>query len=169
MSAPDRLSREERPWWRDAPTLVAVVGLLAALVFNTVGVWLQVGQSEQARENTALALLTSLNGLAHQAEGQITGVREAFCSGSPPTPRDEAALIEAAQNYDYLAWLFNADEIGVPLAREYWTPSMLETYELMAQQGLPATQERFRELRRFKFATPRREWVNPADGCERLR
>ena len=169
MSAPDHLSRADRPWWRDAPTLVAVVGLLLALGFNTVGVWLQVGQSEQARENTALALLTNLNGLARQAEGQITGVREAFCAGNPPTTRDNEALIEAAQNYDYLAWLFNAEEIRVPSSRDYWEPSMLEAYELMAVQRLEVAQKRFRELRKFKFATPRSRWVNVADNCEAAR
>jgi hypothetical protein len=165
MSAPDQVTRAARPWWRDAPTFVAVVGVLVALVFNTVGVWLQVGQSEQARENTALALLTNLNGLARQAEGQIAGVREAFCAGDPPTPRDEAALMEAAQNYDYLAWLFNAEHIRMSSARDYWAPSMLEAYELAALQQLTTAQKRFPELREFKFATARPKRVKPGAIC----
>ena len=142
---------------------------MLALAFNTVGVWLQVGQSEQARENTALALLTDLNGLARQAEGQITGVREAVCAGNPPTPRDNTALIEAAQNYDYLAWLFNAEEIQVPSARDYWEPSMIEAYDLMGVQRLDVAKERLRELREFKMATPRSRWVSVADNCEAAR
>jgi hypothetical protein len=170
MSSPDPLSRAERPWWREAPTLVAVVGLLAALVFNTVGVWLQLGQAEQARENTALALLTQLNGLARQAEDRITGVREAICAGNPATPRDDSALIEAAQNYDYLAWLFNADHIRMQSASDYWAPNMLEAYELAVQQhGLPTAQKRFPELNDFKFAIPKSEWVRLDKSCKAVR
>ena len=71
------------------PTLVAVVGLLVTLMFDTAVVWLQLGQSKQAQEDTALGLLTQLNSLARQAEAQLTGVRNATCRGDPIKPETE--------------------------------------------------------------------------------
>jgi hypothetical protein len=147
-----------KPWWREVPTLVAVVGLLITLVFNTAGVWMQIGQSEQAQQDTALSLLTQLNGLAHEAERQLADVRESFCRGDPANSQDEEALVEAAQNYDYLAWLFNDRHIKLPSARRYWSSSMITTYELADIQDHDMAQQRFANLRRFKFATPRSAW-----------
>ena len=165
MSAQVPLTPPDRPWWKDVPTLAAVVGLFIALVFNTVGVWLQVGESQQAGEDTALALLTQLNGLARQAEGDISGARVAFCKGRPLKAQDEAALMKAAQYYDYLAWLFNSDHIRMASARRYWAPSMIETYELAAVQRLTTAQKRFLDLRRFKFETPKEQWPNARAYC----
>jgi hypothetical protein len=148
----------KRTWWRDIGTVIAVVGLLVTLGFNTGGVWMQLAQSEQAQDDLALGLLTNLNGIAHQAERQLAGVRSSLCDGRVASTKDEAALIEAAQNYDYLAWLFNDGHIDMPSARRYWSASMITTYELVAIQDIDMAQERFGNLRRFKFATPRKEW-----------
>ena len=153
----------DRPWWRDIPKLVAVNGLLITLAFNTAGVWMQLGQSKQAQEDLALGLLTILNGIAHQAERQMAGVRGLLCDGRVANAKNEAALLEAAQNYDYLAWLFNDRHINMPSARRYWSASMITTYELVAIQDVEMAQKRFTNLRRFKFATPQREWP-PALG-----
>ena len=162
------MSGEARKWWREVPTLVAVIGLLVTLMFNTAGVWLQLGQSEQAREDTALGLLTQLNGLARQAEAQLTGVRAANCKGDDLKRTDRAALIEAAQYYDYLAWLFNAKHIDMAAARRFWAPSMIETYELVTLRADRVERKRFANLRRFKFDTPEKQWPPPpGSDCER--
>ena len=98
----------------------------------------------------------------------MTGVREAWCNGDAINPRQKAALMEAAQYYDYLAWLFNAEHVSMQSARRYWAPSMLETYELAALQQISIAQKRLIELREFKFATPKSERPTPesiAAGC----
>jgi hypothetical protein len=147
-------------------TLIAVLGLVVTMVFNTVGVWQGVAQTKRDRVASELGLLTQLNGLARQAEGRLTGVRESVCSARRPRPRDGAALIEAAQYYEYLAWLFNAGHVTMSDARRYWAPSMIQTYELFATIGLTEARRRFPELNAFKLATPRDEWPPlPADDC----
>jgi hypothetical protein len=113
-----------------------------------------VRQSAQAREDTALALLTQLNGLARQAEGQMINARLAKCEDELLSPEAIAAMMEAAQYYDYLAWLFNAGHIDMPSARSYWAPSMVETYEFAAQEKLSVAQKRFPHLRKFTRSTP---------------
>ena len=159
------MKSSDKPWWREVPTLVAVVGLLVTLGFNTAGVWMQIGQSERAQQDTALSLLTQLNGLAHEAERQMADVRASFCRGDPASTEDELALVEAAQNYDYLAWLFNDRHITMTSARRYWSASMITTYELADIQDHDMAQKRFANLRRFKFATPRSAWP-PSVGEE---
>jgi hypothetical protein len=160
------MKSSEKPWWRQVPTLVAVVGLLITLVFNTAGVWMQLGQSKQAQQDTALGLLTQLKGLAHEAERQMANVREALCKGDPANPKDKVALVEAAQNYDYLAWLFNDRHIEMPSARRYWSASMITTYELVAIQDIEMAQKRFTNLRQFKFATRKSAWPpEPGEDC----
>jgi hypothetical protein len=151
---------------RDITTLLAVLGLFVTMVFNTVGVWQYVAQTKRDRVASELGLLTQLNGLARQAEGRLTGVRDAVCSARRPKPRDGAALIEAAQYYEYLAWLFNAHHVTMREARQYWAPSMIQTYELFATLGLTDARRRFPNLNTFKLATPRAEWPPlPAEDC----
>jgi hypothetical protein len=157
VPAPHTVNPPERPWWRDVPTFAAVAGLFVALVFNTAGVWLQVGQTAQTREDTQLGLLTQLNGLARQAEGQMTDARVAYCRDDVLNARDQAAVMEAAQYYDYLAWLFNAGHIDMPSARRYWAPSMTETYEFAALLQVTIAQKRFPSLHQFTTSTPEAE------------
>jgi hypothetical protein len=127
------------------------------LAFNTVGVWLQVGQTAQARDDTALALLTQLNGLAREAEAQTFVARRAYCTNDLVRPKDRAAVMEAAQYYDYLAWLFNAGHVRMESARRYWAKSMLETYELAALIQVEIAQRRFAHLHRFVLSIPEKE------------
>jgi hypothetical protein len=152
------MSSSGKPWWREVPTVIAVIGLLGTLLFNTLAVWMQLGQSKQTQKAAELGLLTQLNGLAHQAERQTAGVYVALCNGDPANLEDEAALLEAAQHYDYLAWLFNHDHIRVPSARSYWSGNMITTYELVLVQDKKRADARFANLRQFKFATPENEW-----------
>jgi hypothetical protein len=150
----------------DITTLIAVGGLLVTMVFNTVGVWQYVSQTKRDRVASELGLLTQLNGLARQAEGRLTGVRDSVCAARRPKPEDGAALIEAAQYYEYLAWLFNAHHVTMAEARRYWAPSMIETYELFATLRLTDARRRFPNLNAFKLATPRAEWPPlPGEAC----
>jgi hypothetical protein len=131
-----------------------VAGLLVALAFNTVGVWMQVGQTAQARDDTALALLAQLNGLAREAESEVFEARSGLCREGVIRPRDHPAVMKAAQHYDYLAWLFNDGHIHMESARRYWTPSMLETYEFAALLQVDIARKRFANLHRFMLSTP---------------
>jgi hypothetical protein len=151
-------------------TLVALFGLVAALVYNTIGVRQQVGQArlaseqaklatEQARENrqnTQISLLAQLNALAGEADRQISATRlpEARCRGGREASiAEQAAISAAAQYYDFLAWLFNERHVTMESAKRYWTAPMLEAHDLAATfLGLDTANTRYPELARFKHA-----------------
>jgi hypothetical protein len=148
-----------RRWWRDAAILVAIVGLLVTGIFNTLEVRRQAGQAKRERVAVELGLLTQLSGLAREAEARLITLRDRVCKHRRrPTQANRMALIEAAEDYDYLAWLFNHDHLQMASARSYWAPSMIETYELFATIKIVDAQKRVPELRRFKLETPQSEW-----------
>jgi hypothetical protein len=69
-----------------------------------------------------------------------------------PTPRQRAAIARAARYYDYLAWLFNERQVAIGSAQNYAAKGMLEMYDLAAFVfTLPAVQQTYPELRRFKL------------------
>jgi hypothetical protein len=152
-----------RRWWRDAAILVAILGLLVTMIFNTLEVRRQATQATRERVAAELALLTQLSGVARQAEARLTSVRIRACKGKGPSPAGRIALIEAAQDYDYLAWLFNHGHLEMASARKYWAPSMIQTYELLATIKFKEAIRRVPELRTFKFKTPKNEW--PPGAC----
>jgi len=159
------MSTPARRWWRDVATLVALVGLIATLLFNTLGVRQQVAQAKRERAAAELGLLTQLSGVARQAEARLVTVRDRLCIGRAPQRADQMALLEASQNYDYLAWLFNHGHVRMVSARTYWAPSMIETYELFTAVKLTDARRRVPELRTFKFRTPRGQWPPVSPNC----
>jgi hypothetical protein len=143
----------------DVATGVAIAGLLVTLVFNTFGVREQAKQARQTRSDTQIGLLTQLNNLVAESDRALnaTGAPAYRCRPwEHPLNRDaKAKVLAAVQYYDYLAWLFNQHHITMQAARSYWTPSMLDAYELAADYYGPALiRSRFAELDRFKSAAP---------------
>jgi len=160
---------EGRPWWRDVPTAVAVVGLIVALIFNTVGVWRSVQESEQTRRATEVNLLTQLDTFVNQAEQEInaTDVLATRCKPNRPytlTDGDEARLFAALQHYDYLAWLFNKEHITMGPAKSYWAPNMLDTYRVgTIYRPQEEINEHYAELAAFQRTADEALW--PRDPC----
>jgi hypothetical protein len=152
-----------RRWWRNIPTLIAVVGLIVTLIFNTVGVWQQVAQTKRERITAELGLITQLSGVARQAEARLVAVRTRACSGRQPNQEHKEALLEAAQEYDYLAWLFNQRHIKMESARRYWAPSIIETFELFATIQYADARSRVPNLEEFRSDTPKQQW--PPGPC----
>jgi len=161
--------RHERRWWRDAPTVVAVVGLFVALVFNTVGVWQGNLEQRQARESEQIRPLTELNAYATETERAInaTDAPDDRClpHRTDSLPAGQAAQLFAALDYyEFLAWLFNRNRLTIGSAREYWAPNMVEAYRLgnvfFARGEIDS---RYPELRHFRVrAEPA---LVPEDPC----
>jgi hypothetical protein len=126
--------------WEGWSVAVAVVGLLVALVFNTIGVWRQLEQNQQAVEQakqtrvfTQLGLLTQLGLTVTASERAAANANEHRCDKDTLNslrPPETAALWEALSNYEYLAWLFNHKHLTLSSARTFWTPYMLDAYKL---------------------------------------
>lgn len=147
-----------RPWWRDVATLVAVLGLVAALTFNTLGMRQQVEQSKRDREANEIATFTQLTALAREAESRLPEIEDDICGAQIPSQSARADLKEVAYEYDFLAWLFNHGHITLPSAREYWVPSMLKTWQLAATVSISDALSSYRDLGRFRQSVSRRLW-----------
>jgi hypothetical protein len=159
-------ARDRRRWWRD----VAVVGLLVTLVFSTIGVWFQVRQARETNEATQLGLLTTLNVTAKQAESGINATQapDLRCKRDQIgqlTDEEEAAVNQALEFYDYLAWLFGRQHVTLKGAEEYLAPRMIDAYELGSAFFPPRALARdFPYLKRFHDEAPP-EW-QPPERCE---
>jgi hypothetical protein len=154
-----------RRWWRD----VAVTGLLVTLIFNTVGVWLQVEQSQETKEATQLGLLTQLNVTAKSSEAQInaTDIPDRRCKRDQIgqlKDAQEAALVEALDFYDYLAWLFSREHVTLQGADEYLAPRMIDAFAV-GRAFMPPKQlgRDFAYLKAFGDRVPA-AW-HPPDPC----
>ena len=143
--APDR-----RKWWRDVATVVAVLGLLVTLIFNTVGVWAQLDQdredaarakveerrAEEARLYTQIGVLTQLAGAARSSQRVIDRSRlpDLRCDpgyhGSDLRPKDAADLREALGVYDFMAWLFNEGYLPADKALPIWAPRLIDAAQM---------------------------------------
>ena len=152
-----------RGWNQDVATLVAVVGLLVTMVFNTLGVWQQVKQSKlasdqahQTRVDTQIQLVTQLNALSADAERDVVaaGVDIAGCNAAfKPTAQQRAAVARAARYYDFLAWLFNKRQVVLRSAQRYAQAGMNDIYLLAGDTfGFRPAQKTYPELRRFRLA-----------------
>ena len=135
-----------RPWWRQPATLVAVLGLLVTLVFNTVGVWAQFVQSRrdttQAKESkafTEIGVLTQLASEARMSERAINSGRilDLYCQARPSlsdlSVSDHAALRASLGVYDYMAWLFNEHRLDLASALALWGPRIVAADKLGAK------------------------------------
>jgi hypothetical protein len=151
--------RGRSPWWREAATLLGVVGLLVTLAFNTVAVRQSARQDVEARETSQIGLLTDLNSNASDSERAIndTGAADKLCD--PPEPLDDrssAALLAGLDYYEYLAWLFNHRRVTVTGSHVFFAPRMIEGWRLGRHfYGGALVRDRYEELERFVRETPR--------------
>ena len=111
------------------------MGLLVALIFNTVGVWRSEREARKARVAAEVSLLTQVGEGANRAARALveSGANDKRCrKGSRLALNDseEASLFDALNYYDYLAWLFNHRQITLDTAKQYWGPDMLDVYAL---------------------------------------
>ncbi len=151
-------------------TVVAVLGLLVTLVFNTVGVW---GQLEQAEEDakqakleaeraeesrlyTQIGVLTQLarDARASQLVLDRSRLTELLCEpgyhGSDIPVAEEAALREALGVYDHMAWLFNAGYMPADEARSIWAPRVIGAAQMAEKLTSPSeVQVDFPQLAEF--------------------
>jgi hypothetical protein len=158
------------PWWRDAATAAAVIGLFVTLGFNTVGVWREVEESRETRRVTQVNLLTQLDATVNQAEQALNAAQglESRCDrhATYSLERGETARLFAALHYyDYMSWLFNEEHLTLRAAEAYWAPNMLDAYRL-GTTFLPDGEidEKFAELASFQESAPARLW--PPDPCD---
>ena len=165
-------------------TLVAVVGLLITLIFNTLGVWGQLEQAQtdarQAKEEakraaesrlyTQIGVLTQLAGAARSSQRAIDRSRlaELRCDpkyhGSDIPRSDEAALREALGVYDFMAWLFNQNHLPSDETLAIWAPRMIDA----AKMGETLTSKEelrtaFPQLASFYRHADKRLW--PPGAC----
>jgi hypothetical protein len=154
-----RNAGKSSPWWRQAATLLGVVGLLVTLVFNTLAVRKSAQQNREARETAQISLLTQLNSNASDSERAIneTQAPDGICEVAVQLARgDNAAVHEALDYYDYLSWLFNHDRLTVTGSREFFGARMIDGWRLGRHYlGEIEMRGRYEELERFVRATPR--------------
>jgi hypothetical protein len=136
--------------------IIAVLGLVVTLLFNTVGVWAQYAQSRtdakralETRRFTEIGMLTQLSSEARASQRAIStsNLVRLSCQKNPNHSRfaaspDDAALEQALGVYDFMAWLFNSGELDMPSARAMWGPRLDEAARmartLKSQQELDA-------------------------------
>jgi hypothetical protein len=182
-AAPDQ-APDRRKWWRDVATVVAVLGLLLTLIFNTVGVWGQLDQAqedaarakeevrraEEARLYTQIGVLTQLAGAARSSQRVIDRSRlpalrcDPGYHGSDIRPRDEAELREALGVYDFMAWLFNERYLPSDEALSMWAPRLIDAAK-MGERLTSAKELRtdFPQLADFYAHADRSLW--PPEAC----
>jgi hypothetical protein len=163
----ERTQTRSSPWWRQAATLLGVIGLFVTLAFNTLAVRQSAQQDNEARVTAQISLLTQLNSNASDSERAIneTGAPEKLCAPvPPPRPRTKAALHEALDYYEYLSWLFNRGRLTVTGARDFFGPRMIDGWRLGRHfLGQDELRLRYRQLERFVRDTPRDKIG--LDGC----
>jgi hypothetical protein len=160
-------------------TVVAVLGLLVTLIFNTVAVWGQLEQAEKDAEQarldarraeesrlyTQIGVLTQLATEARSSQRVIerSALPALRCRdkyhGSDMRPADEAALREALGVYDFMAWLFNDGYMPSDGALPIWAPRMIDAARM--GEKLTSTKELradFPQLERFYRRASRSLW-----------
>jgi hypothetical protein len=155
----ERTQARSSPWWRQAATLLGVVGLFVTLLFNTLAVRQSAQQDQEARETAQISLLTQLNSNASDSERAISAssAPDRLCDpDAPPLDAgDSASLHEALDYYEYLSWLFNHGRLTVTAARDFFGVRMIDGWRLGRHfLGRDELRLRYRELDRFVRATP---------------
>lgn len=158
-----------RPWWRDVATVVAVSGLLATLIFNTVGVWRAEREASKARIATEVNLLTQVGEGANRASQALvaSGANDRRCEravGLTLSDPEQSRLYSALTYYDHLAWLFNDGHVTLQSAKAYWGPDIVDVYDIGRKFVGTEVDALFRNLSRFARAAP--EELRPADVCD---
>jgi hypothetical protein len=169
VATPSEPERKGRPWWRDVSTFVAIAGLLVALIFNTVGVWRSEREARKSRVAAEVSLLTQVGEGANRAAQALveSGANDKRClkaAGLALNDSEEARLADALNYYDYLAWLFNHDQITLDSAKQYWGPDMLDVYGLGRKFTGPHIDVLYAELANFERTADQRRPPNPCPG-----
>jgi hypothetical protein len=159
VSTGPSLTRERGPWWREAATLLGVLGLLITLIFNTLAVRQGTKQTKETRETAQISLLTQLNSYATNSERGMndTPAPQNQCNPFVPlSPPDEAAVRAALDYYEYLAWLFNHRRLTVTNSRPFFGSRMIVGWRLARHYlGQDRLSHVYPELTRFVHDTPR--------------
>lgn len=147
------------PWWREAATLLGVVGLFLTLLFNTLAVRQSARQDVEGRETAQIGLLTQLNSNASDAERAIndTQAPDDLCEPSaPPDEESASALLAGLDYYEYLSWLFNRERLTVKDSRDFFAERMTDGWRMARHfYGGDVVRDRYGELERFVRDTPR--------------
>jgi hypothetical protein len=158
VSGGGRSAGKSSPWWRQAATLLGLVGLLVTLAFNTLAVRQSAQQDREARETAQISLLTQLNSNATDSERAIseTDAPDMICSAPEQLSRHDNASVHAALDYyDYLAWQFNHGRFTVAGSRGFFGARMIDGWRLGRHfLGEIEMRSRYGELERFVRATP---------------
>jgi hypothetical protein len=110
--------------------LVATISLIAALIFNSLSARDAASQAKRSANANELGLLQTINGsvvttIARiQAEPQLQHPIKGHLR-----PSARSALVEALNEFDYLAWLYNHHHLTSQDARRYWYQPMRCVYE----------------------------------------
>jgi hypothetical protein len=127
---------------------VAVIGLIAALVFNGIQVRDSASAQRQSKTATELTLLAQIQStLIESAYRRVPFVKEFrdLREGRRANLSNEAyrVVAEEGANMNYFAWLFNHGYLTADEADELFGPQMICEYK---QAVAPAFQEAPREL-----------------------
>ena len=123
---------------RDIATHLTIVGLLVALVFNTIGVWGQWRQqragadaAKEARFYAQLGVLTQLASDTRASDRAIASgkLNDLRCrrdyQRSDMSRKDQNSLERALDVYEVMAWAFN-QKLAPDTARQLWAPRMVD-------------------------------------------
>lgn len=140
-------------------TLVAVVGLLVTLVFNTIGVWRDVESGQDARDTAQIALMTQLIAQSTEAELAIdaTDAPEARCmtpSHGRLDTKEEAVLLRGLSYYEYVAFLLNHERLTIAGSRRYFGPRMIDAQFTGERLMSEDVREVYPELTKFRATAP---------------
>ena len=148
------MKQRAKDHWAAVSTVVAVLSLLAVLVFNAIAVRDTSTAQQQARTATELGLMTQLQAeLNESVYGRVKyaaqfdeldeGKRRTL------TPLAYRALAEEATNMDYLAWLFNSGALTTQGSDELWGPVMICEYQQAIAPSLQQPAQEVPQLVRF--------------------
>jgi type II secretory pathway pseudopilin PulG len=130
-----------RAKWSNIGAVIAALAAIAGIWFSSFSAYQQLRQQRvdarvqrQASAAAQLGLLTQLTASARTAFTEINGgdlVEKACTDAGPPTPAQEADIIDALGTLDYLAWLqINGQMKDLPQGERFWRPSVLQAYTL---------------------------------------
>ncbi len=151
-------------------TMLTVLGLLVTLVFNTVGVWRGAKQDEAGRIAQQIGLLTGLNQNLTSSEEAISLAGFEPCGLPTEDVKDVSTVINAARPklfvaldyYEYLAWLFNEEQLTVDGARDYFDDRMIAGWNVAGKNFEELRNENYKQLAEFVKDTKN----PPPDRCD---
>ena len=139
MTAPER-----RPLWEPISVGVAVLSLIAVLIFNTL-------QVRDTRQATQIGLSTELHALVTASFTSVnrSKIPDKLGGNGALNRREQAALRDLMFTADYLAWLLNQEHMSDEDAEAYWAPLLDQSYQLGLgfPDDLPV--QAYAELKRF--------------------